>query len=41
MRLKQELVTTAELVNSVLTSEQLTRKASQHANVVWENEKTL
>ena len=41
MRLEQELATTAKLANSVIMREQLTRKASQQGNVVWENEKTL
>jgi hypothetical protein len=36
MRLKQELATTAELVNGVLRREQLRREASQQAKVVWE-----
>ena len=36
MRLKQELATTAELVNSVLKREQLKREASQQAKAVWE-----
>jgi enhancer of polycomb-like protein len=36
MRLKQELATTAELVNSVLKCEQLKRVASQQAKAVWE-----
>ena len=34
MRLEQELATTAELADSVLMREQLTRKASQQGNVV-------
>ena len=36
LRLKQELATTAELVNSVLKREQLKREASQQAKAVWE-----
>jgi hypothetical protein len=36
MRLKQELATTAELVNSVLKREQLKREASQQVKAVWE-----
>jgi hypothetical protein len=36
MRLKQELATTAELVNGVLKREQLKREASQQAKAVWE-----
>jgi hypothetical protein len=36
MRLKQELVTAAELVNGVLKREQLKREASQQAKAVWE-----
>jgi len=36
MRLKQELVTTAELVNVVLKREQLKREAAQQAKAVWE-----
>ena len=36
MCLKQDLATTAELVNSVLKHEQLMREASQQAKAVWE-----
>jgi enhancer of polycomb-like protein len=36
MRLKQELATTAELVNGVLKREQLKREVSQQAKAVWE-----
>ena len=36
LRLKQELATTAELVNGVLKREQLKREASQQAKAVWE-----
>jgi enhancer of polycomb-like protein len=35
MRLKQELVTTAELVSDVLKREQLKREASHQAKAVW------
>ena len=39
MRLKQELATTAELVNGVLRREQLKCEASQQAKAVWEKRK--